>query len=302
MKNTLLIIIGLLASYHIQSQEILFSKTIKKVEIRAIRNTEKSEIKILSISKNKIDTITAIDYSTKIIDAYVKDNKAVLIAQLDALSTIIGFFKYEDGRWQFIMRSGLSFPYHKKSIQPKYIKIVNINKIEAHLKYKKIIATIDYDKKSVSQKEIWVVKKSKIPVDTFIYRTFRNTVVYGVYNPYLEMALLSRQKNKIDTIFSSKNFNNDYISDVFFHDNQCLIINEAKHGGFTGMGLYQFENRKWHKIMSSSIEIPIEGEKYVRPPLNVKILNITTLEVEIDKGNKKILSVDAIKKEIIWEK
>ena len=72
MKNMLLIIVCMLASYHIHSQEILYSKTIKKVEIRGIRNTEKSEIKILSISKNKIDTITALDYSSKIIDAYVK--------------------------------------------------------------------------------------------------------------------------------------------------------------------------------------------------------------------------------------
>lgn len=302
MKNTLLIIVCMLASYHIHSQEILYSKTIKKVEIRGIRNTEKSEIKILSISKNKIDTITALDYSSKIIDAYVKDNKAVLIVQFNSWNTFFYFFKYNNGRWQLIMRSGISIPYHKNSIQPEYMKIVNINKIEVHLKYKKIITLVDYNKNSITQKEIWVVKKSKIPVDTFIYRTFRNTVVYGVYNPYLEMALLSRQNNKIDTIFSSKNFNNDYISDVFFQDNQCLIINEARHGSFTGMGLYQLENRKWHKIMSSSIEIPVEGEKYIRPPLNVKILNMTILEVEIDKGNKKILRVDAVKKEIIWEK
>jgi hypothetical protein len=78
----------MLASYHIHSQEILYSKTIKKVEIRGIRNTEKSEIKILSISKNKIDTITALDYSSKIIDAYVKDDKAVLIVQFNAWNTI----------------------------------------------------------------------------------------------------------------------------------------------------------------------------------------------------------------------
>jgi hypothetical protein len=300
MKKILLIIC-IFASYQIHSQEILFSKTIKKVEIRGTRSAEKSDIKILSISKNKIDTITSLDYSSKIIDAYVEDNKAVLIAQLDALSTIIGFFKYEDGRWQFIMRSGISIPYHKNSIQPEYMKIVNINKIEVHLKYKKIIALVDYNKKSITQKEIWIVKKSKIPIDTFIYKTFRNTVVYGIYNPYHEMALLSRQNNHLDTIFSSKNLTKDYIIDAYVQDNQCLFIIQHRKAGFTSMYLYQLEKRKWRKIMFSMIEIPIEGEKYVRSPLNVKILNMTTLEVEIDVGYKKILRVDAVKKEIIWE-